>query len=198
MRWRTADSMPRLELAANEVMTAAPAFWVEDHPWLMHGLSVLLTVPFLMLFDRLSDTSLFVGVQPLTLLLAIGLLIPFHELLHGLAHPRAGFSSATVIGFDRRLACPYCLYTRPYSRARAMVVALAPFVVLTLLPLVAFVTWECSSLLAYFATLNAGASTFDLAGAAYAWKHLRSSDVIGIDGGRVVLVRDRSAPEKHR
>lgn len=195
MRWRTADSMPRLELAADEVATAAPAFWVEDHPWLMHGLSVLLTVPFLMLFDHLSDTSLLVGIQPLTLLLAIGLLILFHELFHGLAHPRAGFSSATVIGFDRRLACPYCLYTRPYSRARAIVVALAPFVVLTLLPLVAFVTWECCPLLAYFATLNAGASAFDLACACYALARLRDGQLIGVDAGKVVLVGNGNSME---
>jgi hypothetical protein len=164
----------------------------------MHGLTVLLTVLFLVFFDRLSETSPFVGTQPFTLLLAIGLLIPIHELLHGLAHPRTGLSSATVLGFDRRLACPYCLYTRPYSRERAIVVALTPFIALTVLPLIVCVTWECRPLLAYIASFNAGASAFDLACACYSWALLRPGQLIGIDAGTVVLVDTRNAMEDYQ
>ena len=156
---------------------------------------MLLAVPLFLLFDQISATSLLSRIEPFSLLLACALLIPIHELLHAIAHPGAGLSTETVLGFDRNLTCPYCLYTRPYSRERAIIVALAPFVVLTLLPLVAFVTWESRPLLAYVATLNAGASAFDLAAAAYAWKQLRPGEMIGIDGGRVVLVRNRSAPD---
>lgn len=196
MRWRTVDSMPRLELAADAVATAAPAFWAEDHPWMVHGLSVLLTVLFLMLYDRLSDSSLLVDIEPFSLLLALGLLIPIHECIHGLAHPRAGFSSATVIGFDRRLACPYCLYTRPCSRERAIVIALLPFVVITLLPLLVCVTWECRPLLAYVASFNAGASAFDIAAALYAWQRLQPGQLIGLDAGRIASVANELTSEK--
>lgn len=196
MRWHRGNSMPPLELRASEVRLPSPAFRGEDHPWLLHGLSMLLAVPFLLLFDHMSDTSMLSRIEPFSLLLACALLIPIHELLHAIAHPDAGLSAETVMGFDRNLACPYCLYTRPYSRERAVIVALAPFVVLTLLPLVAFVIWESRPLLAYVATLNAGVSAFDLAGAAYAWKQLRPGEMIGIDRGRVVLVRNRSAPDR--
>ena len=196
MRWHRGNSMPALELRASEVRLPSPAFWGEDHPWLLHGLSMLIAVPLFLLFDQISATSLLSRIEPFSLLLACALLIPIHELLHAIAHPGAGLSAGTVMGFDRNLARPYCLYTRPYSRERVIIVALAPFVLLTLLPLVAFVIWESRPLLAYVATLNAGASAIDVASAAYAWKYLRPGEMIGINGGRVVLVGNRTLPEK--
>lgn len=188
MRWRSSDSLPPLELAAGEVGTPARALLGEQQGWLIHGSAVLLTIFFFLLFARISDGDVINRTTPLTVILSIALVIPTHELLHALAHPAAGLSDATVMGFDRRMAAPYCLYTRPYSRNRAIVVAIAPLVFLTFLPVLVCTVGECGPLLAWIASLNAGASAFDLACARYAWKRLHPDQMIGLDVGKVTLV----------
>ena len=79
------------------------------------------------------------AVVPLILLLtgmvSFGGLITLHELFHALASPRFGLSSATVIGVWPSRFLPYADYQLPLPCWRFLIVAVTPFVVLSLIPL---------------------------------------------------------------
>ena len=94
---------------------------------------------------------------------AVLLLFPAHEFLHVLAHPKKG--RASVIGiWPAKLIC-YAVYQGPLSRARFTAILLAPFIGLTLLPLVvAWITGQANMLAMYISTVNAMGSCMDLLG----------------------------------
>lgn len=79
------------------------------------------------------------AMVPLGLLLAglvsFGGLIALHELVHALACPRFGLSSATTIGIWPSRFLPYADYRKPLLCWRFIIVAAAPFVVISLIPL---------------------------------------------------------------
>lgn len=67
-------------------------------------------------------------------LLLFGGLIVVHELLHALASPGLGLSSKTILGIWPSRMMPYADYQGAIPCWRCHVVALAPFVLLSLLP----------------------------------------------------------------
>lgn len=69
-------------------------------------------------------------------ILSFGGLIALHEVVHVLGGPRFGLSSATVIGVWPSRCLPYADYQGPLPCWRFMLVAAAPFIVLSLTPLV--------------------------------------------------------------
>lgn len=75
---------------------------------------------------------LFIPLSPLLLLLAI---IPLHEFIHALGCPRFGFTSMTIIGVWPSRFLFYAGHLEAMPAWRYLLYASAPFVVLSLLPL---------------------------------------------------------------
>jgi len=69
------------------------------------------------------------------LLAAVALLLA-HELLHAVALLRFGTSSATTLGFWPKWMTPYISHKGELPRGRNILVALMPFLVLSIVPLV--------------------------------------------------------------
>ncbi len=71
------------------------------------------------------------------LLLSLAAIIVVHELLHAVATPRFGCTPSTVIGAWPARLLFYATYCGPLTRDRYLVVFAMPFLLLTVLPLVA-------------------------------------------------------------
>lgn len=69
------------------------------------------------------------------LLLSFPVLIAIHELLHAIAHPHFGRSSATVIGAWPSRLLFYAHYCGPLSRNRFLAIFAMPFLIISVLPL---------------------------------------------------------------
>jgi hypothetical protein len=114
----------------------------EPTPWLMQLLAVPVAVLsgvligalwfWLTPFKELSRAPLF-GLWFLT---AFVWLIPVHEAVHALVHPGRGLSDRTCIGvwLSRGLFYAHC--HGPMSRNRFIAILIAPFIVLSVLPLI--------------------------------------------------------------
>ena len=83
-------------------------------------------------------------------------LIVAHELIHALACPRFGFTRATVIGVWPSRIMPYACHLGALSHRRGILIASAPFLVLTVSPMLAELVgrWQ-SSFLAWVSIVNA-------------------------------------------
>src|SRR5690606_17377367 len=68
-------------------------------------------------------------------LLSFPAVIIVHELIHAAVHPRWGLSRASVIGAWPSKLLFYAHYSGPLSRDRFLAVFIAPFVAITLVPL---------------------------------------------------------------
>jgi hypothetical protein len=71
----------------------------------------------------------------LTAIAIVILLIPIHELVHVLFHPNFGFSDKTIIGAWPIKGLFYADYQDGMMRNRCLLVLIAPFVVLSLIPI---------------------------------------------------------------
>jgi hypothetical protein len=97
-------------------------------------------------------------------------LIPLHELLHVFAQPGGGLLPNSLIGVWVSRAVIYASYLGTMSRARFVICLAAPFVVLTLLPLLLMMLKEASlngevlRYLGLLSLLNGVASAGDLVG----------------------------------
>lgn len=116
----------------------------------------------------LEPTSMLLSVETLFILLV---LIPIHEGLHLLVQPGYGFSGDSIIGVWLSRAVIYASYLGAMSRSRFLACLVAPFTVLTVLPLVALLVLAPVSssgpplkILTLVCLLNAIASAGDLVG----------------------------------
>lgn len=105
-------------------------------------------------------------ITPATLLYSLAALVALvvvHELVHMLALPRFGLTSATVAGFWPSKLTPYVSYEGELTRNRYIAAGLTPFVMLSLAPLLGGVLlgWTPAWLVA-LSTVNALASSGDL------------------------------------
>jgi hypothetical protein len=109
----------------------------------------------LSLFGSWAPVAVLV-MLPLLALAFFLLLIAIHELLHALACPKYGLSRETVIGVWPSRLMPYAGHLGEMPCWRYLVMALAPFLVLSVLPLLiaAFVE-RTPSTLALLSTVNA-------------------------------------------
>jgi Putative zincin peptidase len=109
------------------------------------------------------------AVDVLELVLGFFLLLVVHELVHACFHPGLGFSGSSVLGVSFRPALLYASYQATLSRNRFMAILLAPFAVLSVLPLVAHSAGLLSDQgvggIAAAAAVNAAASSVDVLGA---------------------------------
>lgn len=105
-----------------------------------------------------NPTALLVG-----LIIALLAFIPIHELLHVFTHPDFGMSRKTVVGAWPSRLLFYAHYDGPRSRERLIVCIAAPFLMMTVAPLlIALLTGHASVIIAFVSTLNALASGADI------------------------------------
>jgi hypothetical protein len=130
------------------------------------------------LWFRFTSVSLSITIKPedmstvaLMCRLGLPLLVVVHEFIHASVHPLGGRSNASVIGFWPSRVLFYGHYTGALSRERFLAILLAPFLVLSVLPLLVALTGAlppglAGSTLAWCSTLNALFACGDLFGAA--------------------------------
>jgi len=120
--------------------------------------------------------------------------IPVHEAIHGMCHPYGGRSEATVFGFWPRKLLFYAHYDDEMSRNRFLLVLTAPFVVLTLGPLLisAAFSWIQPFLIS-LSFANGVAASLDILGFALIGVQLPSSARLRNKGYRTWW-RDATAP----
>jgi len=101
------------------------------------------------------------------IVLGFAALIIAHEFLHLLALPRLGMGADTVLGFWPQTMTPYVAYEGETSRARQIVVGLAPFVALSVVPLLAGTLFGPPPLwMVMMSLLNGVGASADIVGAA--------------------------------
>lgn len=113
-----------------------------------------------------ADEAVQFVMTPATLLYSLAalvVLVVVHELAHMLVLPRFGSTPATVVGFWPSKFTPYVSFEGELARNRYMIVGLTPFVLLSLVPLLAgaLLGWAPTWLVA-LSTVNAFASSGDL------------------------------------
>jgi hypothetical protein len=120
---------------------------------------------------RLSGSNIIKSVISIEAVLWLIVLIPLHELLHVFAQPGAGLTRRSIIGVWFSRAVIYASYLGSMDRARFVVCLAAPFVVLTLLPLLGMALLNAASInggivkhLGLLSLLNGIASSGDLVG----------------------------------
>jgi len=97
-----------------------------------------------------------------TVLLSFAGLVVVHELIHALAHPMAGLSSQSILGFWAALGF-YAHYDGEMSRNRLVACLLMPFLIISIVPLlVAAVTQVASGWVALVSAFNALCACADL------------------------------------
>ncbi len=113
-------------------------------------------------------------------------LIVVHEAIHLCLHPKQAWSKNSVVGVMFKPFVFYAQYLGQLSRNRFLAVLLAPFLVLTVLPLLAAVfVGVPSSLgiwLALTSSVNALAACADLLGAALCFRQIPTDAVIRNNG----------------
>jgi hypothetical protein len=102
----------------------------------------------------------------LTLLVAFIALLLAHELLHVAALPAAGLSAATTLGFWPKMLTPYVSFAGELPRNRHILVGVTPFLVLSVLPVIAGLSFAVVPPWAVaLSTVNAFGASGDLIGA---------------------------------
>lgn len=146
------------------------AFWLGALP-----VAALILVGLLVAIGSVGDTSakivLRTGevtvwqvalVAALTVLGFVAVLVA-HEFIHLLAHPRQGRSPDSVVGVWPRALVFYASYDNAVSRTRFLVMVGAPFVLLSVGPVVLFwVTGRVRLWLVFVALVNGIGSCFDV------------------------------------
>ena len=139
------------------------------------------------------------GTWPFVLgLLLVGLpgFTLIHELLHAVWFPGGLRSDDTVIGFRLFFACAHTF--RPFSKSRAVLIAVTPLLVLTVLPILidALIPhWNMPTLLLLLVLANGAGCSGDLL-ALFLWARLPSGALIRNQGWKSWYRLPVSAGEK--
>ena len=141
--WRKVREMgPRALMAVGTIM-GIPLTVLIGFLWSRIPLS-----PLSFRIDSIGLGSWSVVLLPFIMMIAIAtffiVLVVAHEFVHILAFPRFGLTSATVFGVWPSRLLPYAHHSGPVSYRRMMVVALAPFIVLSVVPLIASYYWTAA------------------------------------------------------
>jgi hypothetical protein len=115
----------------------------------------------------------------LVLLFAVVGLMLLHELLHAVALPRGGSTAATTLGFWPKVMSAYVSYEGELARNRSILVALMPFLVLSVVPLVAgFLLSSAPPWAIALSVLNGLGASADIVGAALIASQVPSSGFV--------------------
>ncbi|OEF98969.1 hypothetical protein BHF71_10440 [Vulcanibacillus modesticaldus] len=91
------------------------------------------------------------------------IIIPLHELSHALLFPKGIFSEDVLFGFYPKALIFYAHYEGEIKRKRFLLVLLAPFIIISILPLIyIIVSGSKNVFLAEVIFINAMASSIDL------------------------------------
>lgn len=160
--WRKVRWMgPRALIAAGSLL-GIPLAVLVGYFWLQMPLP-----PLTFSIDAIGPGAWSESLLPLIIIVVITafliILIVCHEFIHVLALPHFGLTSATVFGYWPSRLLPYAYHSGPVSYSRLMVVALAPFIVLSVAPLIAsYIGLMRSPLGAIFSILNSVACGGDV------------------------------------
>ena len=143
------------------------------------------------------------GSSPFPLILSVEALlwfiglVPLHEMLHLLAHPDFGFSHRSVVGAWLSRLLFYAVYLGPMRRARFLTALAAPFVVLSLAPLLVMALGRAIPLsgeslhhLALLSLVNGVASAGDLVGLALVGLQVPRGAILQDKGWKTYWKRD--------
>ncbi len=96
------------------------------------------------------------SLNSLNLLLLFILLIPIHEFIHLLVHPKAGWTKSSIAGVWPSRLLFYAHFIDPLPRNRLLAILIAPLIVLSMLPFLVCISLSVdSSTLFLFSVLNA-------------------------------------------
>jgi hypothetical protein len=99
------------------------------------------------------------------------LIIPLHELIHVIFLPCL---SNAIVGFSPKKIVFYVATEDEISKNRFLIIAIMPFILLTILPLIIFFYWQYE-IIAHLALLNALASGIDLRSFFYIYRQPKGS-----------------------
>jgi hypothetical protein len=112
-----------------------------------------------------ASTVVVTPVTALLSLLAVAGLILAHELLHATALPAGGLTPSTTLGFWPTAATPYVCYEGELSRNRQIAVGIAPFLVLSVVPILVGLCFSVAPFwLVALSAVNAFGASGDLIG----------------------------------
>lgn len=163
MGWRKVHVMSPGTLLAIGTLMGIPLAFLIGFLW-----SQISLPPLSFSLDVMGLGSWSAVLLPFIILIAIAtflvVLVVAHEFVHVFAFPSFGLTSATVFGVWPSRFLPYAHHLGPVSSGRLIVVALAPFIVLSVVPLfAAYFGLMRSPLAAIFSILNSLACGGDLA-----------------------------------
>ena len=154
---------------------------------------VLLVGLFLLVLphQELKPELVFINLPFLGVMLLLIVIIPVHELIHAFLTPGFGLTDKTVIGIWPSRLLFFAYYDEALSRNRFLVVFLAPFFVLSLLPvglavLARLLPVHPSLLpsLVLLSLLNGAAASGDLLGFTLVWMQIPSKAQVRNKGWR--------------
>jgi len=136
------------------------------------------------------------GVNPLTvsayvLVPAVLLTMPLHEVIHALATPNFGLTRKTRFGFNPNYGL-FCIYLGGLSIPRFRIMALMPFLILTVFPMVLETMGLGNDFLRVMAAINAGVSTMDLVSTFTIGKVYPKGSLMAADGNKGIYLPPRS------
>jgi hypothetical protein len=152
--WQSLREMGPRTLMLIGSLAGVPLAVLTSYAW-----SQILETEMTLSFDAMALGHWSAVLLPLLVLLAMAVflasLIFVHELIHVLACPRFGLTSATVLGVWPSRILAYGNHSGPVSLKRFLLVGMAPFLVLSLAPLlVAFAGGPHWSFLALVSVVN--------------------------------------------
>lgn len=157
-----------------------PGYGPEPKHWLAAlcagvGLCLLVVLG----WKLIASTTLAFGSTRFAEVLAVALAIIIgHELLHLAAFPGAGRRDAIVGIWPQKFAA-FVQYLRPTSRNRFVAVALAPFVVISLLPMAAAASGlQVPSFIQWMSVINGFGAGADLLASYLLLRHVHASRLV--------------------
>jgi len=158
--------------------------WVLSVP--VSILLALLAAMFIIRYTKISSE----GLSLAGLLLLSFVLVVVHELVHVVTHPDRGMSRRTILGFWPSRLVFFAHYDGPRTKSNFLLCLIAPFLVLTVAPLIASTTasWD-SWVIGTVMILNAALSSIDVLGFFFV--------LVGVPGGAWVQNRGWHTYWKH-
>jgi hypothetical protein len=161
----------------------------EPSPWLAQllslplGLAIVLAVMFAWL--SIAEFSAPNGWSLLVSILLLLLLIPVHEAIHIALHPGHGTCASTIVGFWPKKLLFYAHYDDELARNRFIAILVAPFLVLTVAPVMVCVILAVTPFsLVSLTVVNGCASCMDLFGVLLVLAQIPSGAIVRNKGWR--------------
>jgi hypothetical protein len=139
----------------------------EPSPWLAQligfPLGVLMAVLLGTVWVRFTPLDAVVGNIGFSTMGWVLVIVIIHELIHAVLHPENGASADSTLGFWPSRLVFYAHYDGVLTKHRFLAIAIGPFIILSLVPLVIGVAFQYASRAMFgLSTLNALIASVDL------------------------------------